>query len=150
MEVTPYPGHGGKRAGAGRKPVLANQLKRAEELAKQLNLQVKSGLSTLAEKYPEIVTTLVREALGEDETGAKIKKPNLQVAMKLFEQGVKLAEISEESGNRDFMRTIERIANSGGTVNIDNRVGASADDSAGGPGPGDDGRTVEGRVVRVE
>lgn len=148
--VSKYKGHGGARSGAGRKPVLKAQIDKAEALAKKLNLQVKVGLDTLAEKFPDIVKVIVHDALGLDEQGNQTRPPNVKTAMELFKAAASMVDLSDDSSNKAFMHTLDRMTREATTVNVqlnDNRrLADDAENSDGGHRSGTDPRTVEGSI----
>lgn len=145
MDVKKYAGHGGKREGAGRPPVLSRQVKEARKLAEKLNVAVKLGLDPLADRYNDIVLVLVNEALGLDDTGKRVKKPNTNVAMKLMETGIKLMGGDRDEAGSKIEGLLERIANRPTVaVGIQNSVGGNSNGSSGSVEDGTDSRTIEG------
>ena len=151
VSIDKYKGHGGARNGAGRKPVLKTQIQKAEALAQKLNFQVKVGLDTLADKFPDIVRVIVSEALGLDDSGNPSRPPNVKIAMDLFKATAAMVDLSDGNERKAFMGTLERMTRGAETVNIqvnDNRrVGDELEDSDDGRGGPTDPGTVESSVL---
>ena len=88
-------GRGGRRAGSGRKPKIVATTRRAEKLAVRLNAAIKLGLDPLAERYPDLINTAIRIALGEDEQGNVVTKPNQRMLTDLINLPLKLVDGNE-------------------------------------------------------
>lgn len=147
--IKPYTGRGGARPGAGRPLILANQLAKAEKLAKQLHDAVATGLSILAPNYTDIVRVLICDALGVDAEGKKVGKPNVNTAMKLLEIGVRMASPSnEEVKETKIERLLKDALHDKAGININ--VAAISGPGLRGPGGETPPRAVEGSYRLVE
>ena len=115
VEFKPYPGNGGKRDGAGRKPrVRPGQLERAEVLAKQLQSAVKLGLSPLLAAYPDLIDIAITRAKG-DKDG---KGGNDKLLMFLIALPLKMANLDEFRGDLLGNDIIKEALAGARTVNI--------------------------------
>ena len=133
-DLKPYEGRGGKREGAGRPPKLANQLDKADKLAKKLNSALKVGMEPLIENYPKLMEMAVDLALG-----ANGEKPNTSVLMKLLDIPLKLIppeELQDETGQQRLLKKIvEKFSGDITLVNAEvAHVGSHPKESSGGTG----------------
>jgi hypothetical protein len=136
MKWEKYPGHGGARVGAGRKPVLSRQLARAEKVAQELRLATRIGLNRLAGEYDELMIMAISVAKGDHNDG----KPDKDMLKFLLNLSMPL--IKDDGDEPTSVATIlERVAKRGGAVTItQNNV-----EVRGGPAvPSGAGRVIEG------
>ena len=93
-------GHGGARPGSGPKPKLEIQIAQAEKLALELQGYVKSGLSRLAIRYPDLMDEAISRALDRD------YKDSNSSLMRLIELLPKMVDL--EDGNESKADQLKR------------------------------------------
>lgn len=117
--VKPYPGWGGKRTGAGRKPNMALQTRRAEKLATQLQAAVRLGLSPLLEAYPDLVKQAVRIAKDGD---SKMLMFLISLPLRLAD----LDDLRDDAGGDRILKDLLGGKTAIGTANIQINLEAGA------------------------
>ena len=113
-------GRGGKRAGAGRPPTYSRQIKKAERDARALAVATKAGFGKIAETMPEVITTIIKMALGyEHEVGGETKyyPPNEKMLKILIDIGLGSLSVEDFGGDRhrdDFLgKAVKKAAEDG-------------------------------------
>ena len=109
IEVKPYPGHGGKREGAGRpnKELSERKIKKAEQLVRKLNAAVKLGLDPLLDAYPDLIEAAIKKA----------KEGDVKLLQFLIALPLKMATLDDFKSD-NLGNSIIKEALSGRTVNV--------------------------------
>lgn len=118
---------GGARPGAGRPPTLNKQIKKAEQLARILQLATKEGFVEIGERYGEVIQAALKLALGY--TTTKYTKegvpyeaevpPDRHMISKIIDIGIGSLDDGEYHGNKNpALDLLERARKRGGDIHL--------------------------------